>query len=125
MEATLTRRSVKIKLSQPIPGFIADGSMKPDELELKEPVGWLYIRLGEPRVMVFNASGSGYWVEQTDVIRAYLEELVVHPLGADVMKMISLEDAKAVKEAFFGFFAEAEARLLHRRSTSSSSTGAL
>jgi len=30
-----------------------------EEIELKEPSGGLYVKLGDPRVLVFNASGSG------------------------------------------------------------------
>ena len=57
-----------IKLSKPV-----DFHGKPlAELELKEPSGGLYVKLGDPRVLVFNASGSGYWVERDEIIKAYL-----------------------------------------------------
>jgi hypothetical protein len=92
-----------------------------NELELKEPTGALYTRLGEPRVLVYNATGSGYYVEQPDVIRAYLEQLVTHELGSDIFAMLGLEDAKALKEALLDFFTDAEVKLNARRATGSSS----
>lgn len=94
------------------------------EVELKEPSGGLYLRLGEPRLTVFNASGSGYFVEQADAIKAYLESCVVHELGADLLNLLSLEDAQEVKEALFAFFGEAVARRSARKATHLSSASA-
>jgi hypothetical protein len=80
------------------------------ELELREPTGGLYIKLGDPRLLVFNPTGSGYWIEQPEVIRAYLEALVKHELGSDVINLLCLEDAMALKEALFAFFTGAAER---------------
>ncbi len=112
--------SVKVKLAHPFKYF----DKMVTEIELKEPTGALYTRLGEPRTIVYNASGSGYFVDQADVIRAYLEALVVHELGADVFNFIALEDAKALKEALLDFFLVAETRLIAQRQTASSSASA-
>jgi len=81
-----------------------------EEIELKEPSGGLYVKLGDPRVLVFNASGSGYWVEQNETIGAYLEACVVHEMGAHIISLLTLEDTMALKEELFGFFSDAGAR---------------
>jgi hypothetical protein len=98
----------KIKLAKPVD---LGGKMMA-EITLKEPSGGLYIKLGDPRVLVFNASGSGYWVEQNEVIKAYLEQLIESEiqLGADVVNLLSLEDTMELKEALFGFFSSAAER---------------
>jgi len=91
-------------------GFEAHGRLT-TEIELKEPPGGLYIKLGDPRILVLNASGSGYWVEQPETISAYFDRLIVHEIGAAaVLNLISLEDAMALKEALFGFFSNAAKR---------------
>lgn len=102
-----------IKLEKPI---VLHGKTT-SELELREPPGGLYIKLGDPRLLVFNPSGSGYWIEQLDVIKAYLDALVVHELGADVVTLLSLADAMTLKEALFDFFTSAAERRLATKST--------
>lgn len=62
----------KVALRKPIEVF----GKSYNELELKEPSGGLYLKLGDPRILVFNASGSGYWIEQSETINAYLDKLV-------------------------------------------------
>lgn len=91
------------------------------EVQLREPTGGLYVKHGEPRVLVFNASGSGYWVPQQDAIKAYLEVLIDHPLGGDVVNLMSLEDTMALQETLFSFFTDAAERVAARKSTPSSS----
>jgi hypothetical protein len=95
-----------IKLEKPIDLF----GKKAEEIELKEPSGGLYVKLGDPRLLVFNPSGSGYWIEQNDTIKAYIEALIDHPLGGDVVAMLSLRDVMALKEALFDFFTSAAER---------------
>jgi hypothetical protein len=89
-------------------------------LELREPSGALYAQLGEPRILVRNSEG-GYYVEQTDVIRKYLDKLIVHQDGAILLSLMSMADVMRVKEELFGFFAVAEAKTIAQRATSSSS----
>ena len=94
-------------------------------IELKEPNGGQFVRLGEPRILVFNASGSGYWIENAETIRAYLDLLIVHEAGGEaVMSLLGLEDAMATKECLFSFFTGAAERLSARKSTPSSSASA-
>jgi hypothetical protein len=95
-----------IKLEKPIE---LHGKKSP-EIEIKEPSGALYVKLGDPRLLVFNPSGSGYWIEQNETIKAYLEALLDHPLGGDVVALLSLRDVMALKEALFDFFTSAAER---------------
>jgi hypothetical protein len=113
--------TVKVKLSKPIELF----GRTVGTVELREPLGGSYLSLGEPRTLVFNASGSGYWVENVEVIRAYIDRLIEHESGGEsVFGLLSLEDAMAVKDAMLGFFAGAAERLAARKSTASSSASA-
>lgn len=91
-----------------------------DTVELKEPSGALYAQLGEPRILVRNADG-GYYVEQTDVIRRYLDKCILHQDGSTLLGLMSLSDVMKLKEELFGFFAVAEAKIIAERALSSSS----
>jgi hypothetical protein len=109
--------AVKIKLTKPVQIF----DKRIAELELKEPNGSQFVTWGEPRTLVFNASGSGYWVENNEVIDKYLDVLLDYELGGQtILGMLSLEDAMSIKEALLGFFAAAAERLAARKSTASS-----
>lgn len=93
-----------------------------DRIELREPRGGDFVLIGEPRVLVYNPSGSGYWVEQPGVIGQYMEKCIVNSdLGADLISLLSLDDAIALKEETLGFFVDAAERRAARKSTSSSS----
>ncbi len=99
--------SVTIKLEKPIEAF----NRVHNEIILKEPTGGLYARLGEPRIGVYNdATSSGYFIEQKDVISRYLDSLVdVGDAAATsiILSGISLVDMKRLKDALFSFFDEA------------------
>jgi hypothetical protein len=112
--------SVKVELTRPIELH----GKRLAEIELREPTGGLYVKHGEPRVLVFNASGSGYWVPQQEAIKAYLEALIVHDLGGDLVNLMSLEDAMATQEALYSFFSDAAAKVAARRATPSTSASA-
>jgi len=119
--AAAERAHTMVRLAKPV--MFAGNSHA--EVRINEPGGSLYAELGEPRVMVYNATGSGYFVEQIGVVKAYLDKLIVAEHGGDIMfALLCLEDAKAVKEALFDFFTAAEARLIARKATSSSSASA-
>ena len=108
--------SVTVKLAMPI----ELAGRRLTEITLKEPNGGLYIKTGEPRTLVFNASGSGYWVEQVDAIKTYLEALIVHELGADLVNLLSLEDSMTIKETLFDFFSVAAAAVNAKRAAQKS-----
>lgn len=109
--------NVTIKLTKPIEVF----GKKLGAIELKEPSGGLYVRLGEPRTLVFNQSGSGYWVENASAIGAYLDQLIITEAGGEaVMPLLCLEDSMAMKEALFDFFTSAAANVNARRAAARS-----
>ena len=89
-------------------------------LELREPSGALYAQLGEPRILVRTAAG-GYWVEQPDTIKRYLDRLIVHQDGAVLLGLMSMPDVMRLKEELFGFFAAAEAKITGAPGAGSSS----
>jgi hypothetical protein len=108
-----------VTLSKPITIF----GKTVGSIELKEPNGYQFVKHGEPRTLVFNASGSGYWVENGETIRNYLDLLIVHEAGGEaVLSLLTLEDALVVKETLFSFFTDAAAKAAARSSTSSFSS---
>ena len=124
---TMPDRPTKIvKLLRPFPWV--DGQMV-TQITLKEPSGRQYVKLGDPRVLVWNTSGGGYWVEQQEVIAAYLESCIVQDsdaavLGAQILDRLALEDVMGVKAALFDFFEGAAKRRLETNSIASSSASA-
>jgi len=107
-----------VRLTKPIKLFDKQIS----EIKLREPTGGMYALLGDPRVFVYNQSGSGYWIEKQESISGYLDKLVEHESGGEVLfSLLSLEDAFAVKQALFGFFDDAMAKYAARESARSSS----
>jgi hypothetical protein len=110
-------RNKKIKLATPIVWF----DKKVAEIELREPTGGEYVRLGDPRVLVRSQTGSGYFVEQNEVIEKYLDACIALDGAGSVMSKLALTDAMAVKMAMLDFFVAAAARTAATSSTSSSS----
>jgi hypothetical protein len=92
-----------------------------NQLILKEPTGGLYSDLGEPRILVRNIDGAGYYVEQVELIRKYLDACLDIDGGASVLRMLSLADAMRIKAALFDFFTDADVAISSRNKTSSSS----
>lgn len=103
--------SIIIKLDKPVEAY----GRKREQIELKEPSGGLYARLGEPRLGVYNdKSGHGYFVEQMDVINQYFDKLVDvegdAAVASAVLGAISITDMKRLKGALFSFFDTAAER---------------
>lgn len=96
--------SIIIKLDTPIKAF----EKTFESIEMKEPTGGLYARLGEPRLGVYNdKSGHGYYVEQLDTINQYFDKLVdVGDVAANsvILSQLSITDMKRLKSALFSFF---------------------
>lgn len=89
-------------------------------LDLRQPTGGLYAELGEPRIAVRTGTG-GYWVEQPEVIKRYLDRCITHQDGAALLGLMDLSDVITLKDELFGFFAAAEAKAMSRKLMSSSS----
>ena len=111
-----------VKLLKPLPWL---DNQTLTEVKLKEPTGGQYVKLGDPRILVFNASGSGYWVEQAETIVAYLDACIVSDMGGmPIVNNLSIEDVMGVKAALFDFFTDAANRRSAISSTPSSSGSA-
>jgi hypothetical protein len=89
-------------------------------IELREPTATEHLSLGEPRVLVYSPTNSAYHVEQTAVIDAYIEKCITHELGADILGLLTLDDAMDLKAGLLSFFDEAASRRLSKSSMSSS-----
>ena len=104
---------MEVALRKPI--LVFDKTL--NSIKLKEPMGGLYLRLGDPRLLVFNASGSGYYIEQPDVVRAYLEALVDEEAPVAILALLSIDDVMALKQKLFDFFTGAAERQFGTKST--------
>lgn len=89
-------------------------------LELREPSGALYAQLGDPRIVVQTKDG-GYYVEQTEVVKRYLDKLIVHQDGSVLLTLMSMPDVMRLKQELFSFFTVAETTIIALRAGSSSS----
>jgi hypothetical protein len=87
-------------------------------------------RSGEPQMDVYDSkTGSTYLVDNDEAIAKYIDEILslngsspADGGGRALFSLLSLEDGIAVRDALFGFFAQAKLRLFSGRSTASSST---
>ena len=93
-----------IKLDKPVTW---PGGPALTEIRLKEPTGQLFIDLGEPRVLVTNRNGSMVLSEMPETIKSYLDRCIDHEAGSALIALMSLSDARKVKNALFDFFTAA------------------
>jgi len=93
-----------IKLDKPVTW---PGGAPISEIRLKEPTGQMFIDLGEPRALVTNRNGSMVLSEIPETIKAYLDRCIDHEAGAAIVALLSLSDARKLKDALFGFFVAA------------------
>ena len=93
-------------------------------LDIQAPNGRQHALFGEPRILVYNPDGAGYYVDQPAVIRQYTEALVKHEGGADILPLLTLADSMIVRGAIIDFFTAAAAAVALKRQTSSSSAPA-
>lgn len=112
--------SVTIKLSKPL--ITHEGDLH--SLEITEPRGLDYLRLGEPVTYGQNPDGAVFIVENEDVIQRYVEVCVPITVNSIILDQIGLEDAMKIKAAVLDFFRAARDRQSETSSTSSSSTSA-
>lgn len=73
------------------------------EITLREPTGANYLDFGDPHFLA-NSQGGLFQVERDDVIARYLDACVDHEAGAHLLRLLSLQDARAVKVALLSFF---------------------
>ena len=85
------------------------------EVRVTEPTGLQYIQLGDPRMPVSLGDGGGYWIEQPKIIEAYCDKIIEYGDGREknggaLLALLSLDYAKQIKAALFGFFLPASER---------------
>lgn len=91
--------NVKIALKQPVEMH----GQTCAEIEIREPTGGQYLDFGEPLILV-NSAGGLFQTEDKAAIGKYLDACVANEGGAHLLRLLSLQDARAVKEALLGFF---------------------
>ena len=98
------------------------------EVFLRRPKAGLIISLGEPR-FVTGTKEAMYYVERDDVVGSYLDALLsldgekpIEGGAAHFLRLVDMVDGLQIKDALFGFFTEALARISAAKAISSSST---
>lgn len=74
------------------------------DVTIREPTGANYLDFGEPFVIVGAKGGGVFRAENDDAIRRYLGACVEHKAGAHLLRLMTLEDARAIKTALLDFF---------------------
>jgi hypothetical protein len=113
-------KTVTIQLLDPIEGFPQPGQ-RVESITLKEPNGALFMELGEPRIQV-GFGEHGYFLEQPQVINAYLQRLMEGDHGSMLLPLMSLTDTMELKEQLFRFFYNGIFRRISRDKAISSSS---
>lgn len=96
--------NVTIKLINPIEGH--DGQIS--EVVLREPKYGDLMLLGEPAAFARSQSGMVFQSEKDEVLKAYVERLLVQPSDPALLLQCSLADALQLRDAVFGFFTDAK-----------------
>ena len=109
-----------IKLTKPFVWF----DKQVTEIKFKEPTGRQYADRGEPFIYVRNPDGAIYTVEQTEVVKSYLDVCIDHEFGQTILAAMSLADVKQLKRTLFDFFSDADAASYSKSATPSSSEAA-
>jgi hypothetical protein len=77
------------------------------EIEIREPTCAEFIDLGEPKIWARSADGGIFAIEQSAVVKQYLDRCLNIENGSAIFGILSLKDGQAIKGAFFGFFTDA------------------
>jgi hypothetical protein len=93
--------TITITLKKPIKG--------PNNLEVKaviirEPMFDDVIELGDPYMIAVTASKVPFQVENSEVIRAYLERCIVEPKDPALLAQVNGRTAIEIKDRFLNFF---------------------
>lgn len=76
-------------------------------VEFRPPTATEYWDLGDPVIWAQNPDGSLFPVENSDLMRRYIQRLCVVPKDPLLLEQMSLADGMAVKAAVHDFFSEA------------------
>lgn len=92
--------NVTVKLATPIEAH--EGQLT--SVTLREPKYSDMMALGEPASYARSDSGLIYTADNDDVIRAYIERLLVEPKDPALLMQLTLADTLQLRDAIFGFF---------------------
>lgn len=102
-----------VTLKNPIEGHLPDpvtGESRITQIKeivLREPKYRDIMLLGEPAAFARSEGGMIYQAEKDEVVRNYIERLMISPKDVLLLEQVSLADALQLKEAIFGFFQDA------------------
>jgi hypothetical protein len=77
------------------------------EIEIREPTCSEFIDLGECQIWARSADGGIFAIEQSAVVKQYLDRLLSIENGSAIFGILSLKDGQAIKRALLSFFTEA------------------
>jgi hypothetical protein len=77
------------------------------EIEIREPSCTEYFDFGEAQIWARSADGGIFSIEQTAVVKQYLDRCLNIENGAAIFSLLSLKDGQRIKAALFGFFSDA------------------
>ena len=99
--------TVRIKLSRPItvPGDAA--AIEVSEIVLREPMYSDIMALGEPSLFARDGSGMIYTAEKDDVVKSYVERLLIEPKNPVHLSQLCARDTFKVRDAVHDFFNDA------------------
>jgi hypothetical protein len=95
--------SKKITLEKPVLWF--EKTIR--EIEIREPTCMEFIDIGEPKIWARSADGGIFAIEQSAVVKQYLDRCLSVENGSAIFMLLSLKDGQAIKAALHGFFTEA------------------
>ena len=88
----------------PVPeGIITHGGIV-HEIILKEPSVETYLELGDIVTIARAPDGSTFWVENGEILRAYIARCLVQPRDPLAISQCSLRIGRAIKGSVLDFF---------------------
>jgi hypothetical protein len=93
--------TVTISLKKPLKG---PNGLEVAAVIIREPMFDDVIDLGDPYTIAMTASNVPFQVENSDVIRAYLERCIVEPKDPALLAQVNGRTAIDIKDKFLAFF---------------------
>ena len=93
--------TVTIRLKNPLKG---PNNLQVKEVILREPMYDDVIELGDPYMIAVTASKVPFQVENSEVIRAYLDRCIVEPKDPALLKQVNARTAIEIKDKLLAFF---------------------
>ena len=111
-----------IVLIEPITGHGDEGTAPITQLTFREPRYADLIQFGELNAYARSEDGLLFSSEKDDVIRSYINRLLIEPKDPALLNQLCLADGLMVKELVHDFFGTAREQISKRGPVTSSST---